>query len=111
MTIIFYLNEDFDGGETIFYPSGHDGHEKVVVKPEIGKVLIFVQRGWYNPLHEGAPHRSDGRYKYIIRSDLVYERVMFDDNEACCSPFNKGNDDVAEDSYDDPLSPRNCILL
>ena len=75
MTIIIYLNEGFVGGETIFYPEGFtykSNPKKLVIKPEIGKALIFVQRGHYNPVHEGAQHHSKGKYKYIIRSDLVF---------------------------------------
>eukprot|EP01083_Nonionella_stella_P255095 876023_1 len=96
MTIIFYLNDDFEGGETIF----HVNQKHVSVKPEIGKVLIFVQRGFFNPLHEGAPHVSNGKYKYIIRSDLVYEKVLNDN--VCCSP-------AVDD--DNSFSFKNCILL
>jgi len=79
LTVLIYLNDDFEGGETNFYfPST----EKVLasVKPRTGSVLLFPQavgedavdyarKHW--PLHEGAPVEN-GSPKYVIRSDVLF---------------------------------------
>lgn len=58
LTLMVYLNDDFEGGETRF--------EEVVVKPERGMALGFV----HHLLHEGAEVKS-GR-KYVMRTDVMY---------------------------------------
>jgi hypothetical protein len=81
MTFILYLNGGIDGGETCFYPDNkksfnareEPGIEYSVI-PEAGMCLIFLQTGSQNPRHEGKPHRSEGQYKYILRSDIAYFR-------------------------------------
>ena len=79
MTFILYLNEGFEGGETIFYPGGKkhvfsnpDPSIECKVKPKTGTALIFFQSGELSPFHEGAEHHTEGMYKYILRSDLAY---------------------------------------
>lgn len=58
LTLMFYLNDDFEGGETFF--------EEVVVRPQSGMALCFV----HHLLHEGAEVKS-GR-KYVMRTDVMY---------------------------------------
>lgn len=81
LTFILYLNDGFEGGETIFFPGGKSAshlkqpdREEVKVKPKQGMALVFYQDGELNYRHEGAPHVSKGKYKYIIRSDIFYVR-------------------------------------
>lgn len=57
-TLMFYLNEGFEGGNTAF-----EGFE---VKPEKGSALVF----WHPIRHCGAEVTS-GR-KYVIRTDVMY---------------------------------------
>jgi len=64
LTFMVYLNEGFEGGETLFDLLGRD----LKVVPRTGMVLGFAHR----LLHEGAPVRS-GR-KYVLRSDVMYRR-------------------------------------
>jgi len=79
LTFILYLNEGFEGGETIFYPGDkkmywgkpEPGIEYKVV-PKTGDLLVFFQKGKENPRHEGATQRSEGKFKYILRSDVGY---------------------------------------
>ena len=59
VTMLIYLNEDYDGGETFFM----DGS----IVPETGKCLLFQQ----NILHAGVKV-TDG-VKYAIRTDVMYE--------------------------------------
>ena len=56
---MIYLNEGFEGGETVF-------QRFLGVKPACGKALVFFHR----QLHEGAPVVS-GR-KYVLRTDVMY---------------------------------------
>jgi hypothetical protein len=61
-TFMIYLNEGFEGGETVF-------GLRLGVKPEVGKALVFYHR----QLHEGAAVIS-GR-KYVLRTDIMYRRT------------------------------------
>lgn len=67
VTFMIYLNEDFGGGETVFYDS--HGHERERVVPERGAALVFI----HAQLHEGAPVTS-GR-KYVLRTDVMYRHT------------------------------------
>ncbi len=64
ITLMIYLNQDSEGGETRFqlldYP------EIITVVPRTGMALLFLHR----LPHEGAPV-SNGR-KYVLRSDIMY---------------------------------------
>lgn len=81
-TFILYLNEGCKGGETTFYPGdkkfswepAQPGIERKVI-PKKGTALIFFQCGTLNPRHEGAELLSEDVLKYILRSDLAYERI------------------------------------
>jgi len=82
-TFILYLNEGCSGGETVFFPgnkkfawSQPEQNIEVKVVPKAGSALIFFQCGDLNPRHEGAEVLSDNVHKYILRSDLVYEKVL-----------------------------------
>jgi len=82
-TFILYLSEGCVGGETIFYPGNKKfswekaAEENIEVKviPKAGTALIFYQCGDLNPRHEGAELLGDFPKKYILRSDLAYERI------------------------------------
>jgi 2OG-Fe(II) oxygenase superfamily len=88
LTVLFYLNSDFAGGETKFYKPveqyGDDPNRLPLVlasvRPVEGACLVFPQavgesaveyarQFW--PLHEGSPVLS-GRPKYVIRSDILF---------------------------------------
>ena len=60
LTIMVYLNEDFEGGATWFM----DGS----VEPKTGNALIFTQ----SLLHAGAEVKEG--VKYAIRTDIMYEK-------------------------------------
>ena len=61
LTLMVYLNEGFEGGETIF--------NEAKIKPQTGMALIFQ----HALLHEGAAV-INGR-KYVLRSDVIYDVV------------------------------------
>lgn len=73
----------YQGGKTKYHVKEPDTKE-VRVNPIAGSVLVFPQNGHQNPRHEGAPHMTDGQYKYIIRSDIVFVRrnKLSDDGSA-----------------------------
>jgi prolyl 4-hydroxylase len=68
LSILIYLNEEFQGGKTTFFNS--KGKEIVAVTPQTGKVLIYN----YQILHEGSLV-SEG-LKYIMRSDILFLKQL-----------------------------------
>ena len=72
LSLIIYLNEDFTGGETTFFPAGPTA-EPLRVTPKTGSALLFHHYGPHNPLHGTAPLIATGRKKYIARTDVIYE--------------------------------------
>lgn len=66
-TILVYLNDDFEGGETTIYD---DEFEKLAytVKPEVGKVFCF----YHYQVHAGLAVQSGT--KYIVRSEIMFAR-------------------------------------
>lgn len=83
MSIIIYLNDDFSGGDTVFYDTlGVRNKEDLVedemrngyverfrYKPKKGSVLIFN----HNMIHEGEKILTG--IKYVIRSDIIFKRI------------------------------------
>tara|TARA_A100001388_G_scaffold27642_1_gene17837 strand:+ start:505 stop:1056 length:552 start_codon:yes stop_codon:yes gene_type:complete len=63
LAFLIYLNDDFKGGETTF------PYNKLTIKPETGKVLVFPPT-WQYP-HNGLPVKS-GSPKYIMSTYLHY---------------------------------------
>lgn len=69
LSCLFYLNEGFDGGETVFYFNElTDGvrRQDCAVVPKVGDGLFFLHECW----HEGR-ELTAGR-KYVLRSDVFY---------------------------------------
>jgi hypothetical protein len=67
ITMQLYLNDDFEGGRTIFLPNNRDNHDTVPFVPKTGSVLLFE----HHILHEGEEVLSG--CKYAIRSDIMYK--------------------------------------
>jgi prolyl 4-hydroxylase len=61
LTLMIYLNADFDGGETTF--------RDLVVRPQTGTALVFR----HDIFHEGTAVRR-GR-KYVLRTDVMFNPV------------------------------------
>jgi len=61
-TILIYLNEDYEGGETEFF-----GME--TFSPKTGSAILFM----HHLMHEGMPVLSG--IKYALRTDVMYKRV------------------------------------
>lgn len=60
-TLMLYLNDDFEGGETSF--------EKRIIRPEKGQALIFE----HGLKHAGEPIVSG--VKYVLRTDIMYKMI------------------------------------
>ncbi|MBO9688304.1 MAG: 2OG-Fe(II) oxygenase [Mitsuaria chitosanitabida] len=58
LTLLVYLNDDFEGGDTDF--------RDFVVRPEPGSALVFIHDTW----HEGREVTAGT--KYVLRSDVMY---------------------------------------
>lgn len=70
LTLLIYLSEDFEGGETKFF--NQTRHMPTFnIQPKIGQILIFEHR----QLHSGAPVLS-GK-KYLLRTDVMYKHTIF----------------------------------
>lgn len=95
-SVVVYLNDDFEGGETTFFRplpshmisrrglSPKEGYDQSILEvaakvvPRKGDVLVFPH-GWTsgchpNPLHEGSTVVSGE--KCILRTDVVYKNPM-----------------------------------
>ena len=70
-TILLYLNgcDNMQGGETVILPNG-EGNEKITISPEPGLALVF-----YHMLPHAGLEVTSG-CKYVIRSDVMYRRVI-----------------------------------
>jgi aminoglycoside phosphotransferase/adenylate kinase family enzyme len=84
LSLILYLNDDFDGGETVFFPGGQtrdhmlpgdEDAREVRVRPAAGTALVFHHYGPCNPRHAGLAPQPRPRAKYIIRTDIFYTRA------------------------------------
>jgi predicted 2-oxoglutarate/Fe(II)-dependent dioxygenase YbiX len=58
LTFMLYLNEGYEGGETVF--------GRITIAPETGKILIFK----HELVHQSTEIRK-GR-KYVLRSDVMF---------------------------------------
>lgn len=70
VTLLFYLNDGCEGGETVFgdwgFSKGRSTRPEIRVTPAAGSALFFTHEIW----HEGAPVTA-GR-KYVLRTDVLY---------------------------------------
>ena len=73
LTFMIYLNEGFEGGDTLFHLSlrYYEDLPNIAVIPATGMVLCFV----HDLVHEGAPI-IQGR-KYVLRSDIMYRQLKY----------------------------------
>ncbi len=73
LTFMIYLNEGFEGGDTVFHLSRryYEDLPNIAVIPVTGMVLCFV----HELVHEGAPI-IQGR-KYVLRSDIMYRQLKY----------------------------------
>ncbi|MDY7232851.1 nucleoside monophosphate kinase [Hyalangium rubrum] len=83
LSVILYLNEDFEEGDTVFFPGGQtrdnmlpgdEDAREVRVRPAAGTALVFHHYGPLSPRHSGLSPVRCQRPKYIIRTDIFYER-------------------------------------
>lgn len=61
-TFLMYLNDDFEGGATLF-------HEGQVIRPSKGDALVFK----HELRHEGAEVTKG--IKYVLRTDVLYQDI------------------------------------
>ncbi len=83
LSVIVYLNDDFEGGETVFFPGGQtrdhmlpgdEDAREVRIRPAAGTALVFHHFGPLSPRHSGLAIAPGSRPKYIIRTDVFFER-------------------------------------
>lgn len=70
-TVLFYLNDDYQGGETKFFTKNHGRlnvkEASFVIQPKLGSALIFR----HEQFHEGAMVTNG--VKYVLRTDAMYQ--------------------------------------
>ena len=71
LTVLLYLNEDFEGGHTVFLSPMHCNYpdHRLPVKPRTGSVLVFQHK---RMLHCGSAIRND-KIKYCVRTDVMFK--------------------------------------
>jgi len=85
LSLLIYLNDDFEGGQTGYWPDHNGIHcrflrdvekqctkkdHQVLISPQTGKCVIQDQ----NILHEGLPTTKG--VKYLLRTDIIHERKI-----------------------------------
>ena len=80
LTVLLYLNGGFGGGATRLCTWEEPDERAVEVQPTAGAAFIFDHK----LLHSSTPCAS-GR-KYVMRSDVIYERVSSVTNNVRTSP-------------------------
>jgi hypothetical protein len=77
-TFLIYLNDDFEGGETVFYygANGQNGMAARGVTPKQGSVVCFPQGNSASLIHEGSAVRKGT--KYVVRTDVLYRAAKSD---------------------------------
>lgn len=71
-TVNIYMNSEFKGGSTRFYPDGSSSEPDLLVRPERGLCLLFRQPPVERYVHDGEEVLSGA--KYLFRSDVMYRR-------------------------------------
>jgi len=69
ITFMIYLNEDFEGGQTVFDYKNNNEIEVIEIQPKTGTALCFV----HELKHEGKAVLK-GK-KYVLRSDIMFQVV------------------------------------
>jgi len=64
-TLLIYLNDDFDGGETVFYNDNWRRDEVTIVRPKKGNAILFDIDLW----HKGTPVTRG--VKYWIGCEII----------------------------------------
>ncbi|KAL3898762.1 MAG: hypothetical protein SGPRY_012776 [Prymnesium sp.] len=69
LTVLVYLNQEFEGGETAFYRDHRATREAYTFVPRQGAVLLHAH-GAQCLTHEAMPVRRG--VKYVLRTDVAY---------------------------------------
>eukprot|EP00732_Lithocolla_globosa_P005072 Lithocolla_globosa_v1_NODE_4997_length_1322_cov_3.119179.p1 type:complete len:259 gc:universal NODE_4997_length_1322_cov_3.119179:528-1304(+) len=72
LTILIYLNDNFQGGETTFFDFVSEKCTETKFQPRRGTALMTFQTGPKAPWHAGAKVTSPGGVKYVMRSDAMF---------------------------------------
>jgi hypothetical protein len=65
ITILIYLNEDYEGAFTRFYPSD-ESLVPIALTPKTGMICLFDQS-----IYHEVPELTNGT-KYVIRTEIMY---------------------------------------
>ena len=71
LTMLVYLNDDFEGGETAFFSASDESIDVTAVQPLRGAVLFFPHGETTGSLiHEGSSVTA--RLKFVVRTEVLY---------------------------------------
>ena len=100
LSLLIYHNDDFEGGETGYWPDHNGIHcrflrnvekqhckkdHQVLIKPSVGLAVIQDQ----NILHEGLPTTKGT--KYILRTDVIHQKEVIRPNNIKLDSSDYGN--------------------
>jgi len=103
LTLMIYLNDNFKGGETIFY----ENQMEITIQPKKNLALIFN----HDIYHEGKDIEEG--YKYILRTDVLFKRYKINIlNTFLHNPFKIVDEEKANEiSKEDNIDIKNSIEI
>lgn len=68
-TLVFYLNDDYLGGESLFYENEVVTEPNVIIQAETAQAIVFSQEWMFEtkPIQQGE--------KYVLHLDIMYRRM------------------------------------
>eukprot|EP01120_Amphizonella_sp_Union-15-10_P008922 TRINITY_DN3297_c0_g2_i1.p1 TRINITY_DN3297_c0_g2~~TRINITY_DN3297_c0_g2_i1.p1 ORF type:complete len:224 (+),score=17.62 TRINITY_DN3297_c0_g2_i1:101-772(+) len=72
-TFMLYLNEDFEGGRTLYMKQNPKDEIDFSVVPMTGLAIVFLQGDYGRLLHKGEIVKKG--IKYILRTEVLYDRL------------------------------------
>jgi len=104
VTVLVYLNDDFEGGHTVYWPDqtgihcrfvmdadkqGNKKNPAIDITPKTGTMVLQGQE----ILHEGQPPSGT---KYILRTDILYKRTVVMDPRLKVKDYEGEFDEIFE---------------
>ena len=103
LTCNYYWNDDYEGGEIVFYSSAG----LVSYKPNAGEVVIFPSGSPYFPTdgdcHFHCANAVKKKRKYFSRNYLMYNHIPTEEMISLESAYPRGHSPRGQDSFYDSL--------
>lgn len=103
LTCNYYWNDDYEGGEIVFYSSAG----LVSYKPNAGEVVIFPSGSPYFPVggdcYFHCANAVKGKRKYFSRNYLMYNHIPTEEMISLENAYPRGHSSRGPDSFYDSL--------